>query len=67
MKIDKEQTTDKVTVTMDEDEWCMICNSLNIYHDLNESVKERMGKNLWSDREQEIYDPMIEVFYDPGF
>ena len=53
-------TKETRTFEFDEDEWYFIWNSINMYSDLNDSTKERLGHELWVDYEKESYKRLLE-------
>lgn len=59
---------DKKNFELDEDDWCLIWNSLNMYRDLDTSMKERLGHGLLSDWEKETIDKLEKgKFGNPEF
>jgi len=55
-------------VELTEDEWNFICNAINIFQDLNTSLEDKLGNEIWTDDEYDVIESLkSKKFFDPDF
>jgi len=55
-------------VELTEDEWNFICNCINMFHDLNESITDNLGNEIWTEDDYEVMKSLeSKKFFDPDF